>query len=207
MNITLPPSDLRMWMFPSLSVSSTAMLHHGTLLTDEQMSKFWGYCLKMVKYFLPDITIGTKNSENYASIYTAVCHELAHASHFAQVGEDYWNAFIHYIVSSYVTDGGQLYGSGTGPGAGQCAISEMWAYYLSSEMYQERYGGPVPAFGSEYWFHPQIFRSLDDRGVSRSDIFKVLKSDVTSEESLKYALMAEMPYRRSLIEQVFNRYR
>ena len=206
MNIALPPADLRLWIFPTLASSSAAMLHHGTLLSDAQMGKFWGYCLKMVKYFLPDITIGTKNQENYASIYASVCHELAHSSHYTQVGTDYWNQLIHYIVSSFVTDGGHLYGDGTGLGAGESGVSEMWAYYLSSEMFQERYGGAVPAFGSDFWFHPQIFRALDERGIHRSDIFRVLQEDVVSEESLKYALMAAMPYRRSLIEQVFNRY-
>ena len=207
MNITLPPSDLRIWIFPSMSASSATMLHHGTILSDIQMGKFWGYCLRIVKYFLPDITIGTKKSENYASIYSSVCHELAHASHFSQVGKDYWNKFIYYIMSSYVQNSDVLYGDGTGEGAGHCSVGEMWAYYLSSVMFKDRYGGAVPPYGNSNWFHPQIFRYLEDRGVTRNEIFSTLQKDVTSEDAVKYALIAKLPHHRAMIEQVFNRYR
>lgn len=63
------------------------------------------------------------------------------------------------------------YGDGAGDGAGYCEIGEMWAYYLESKMYKERYGGSFPTFGTSYWFYPQIFRFLDERGLSQSKIF------------------------------------
>ncbi len=207
MNLHLPPADLRFWIFPSMAASSSAMLHHGTSVTDAQISRFWGYLLKIVRYFLPDITIGTKNSDSYASIYASVCHELAHASHFSQVGADYWNRYIAYIIQSYITQSGNCYGDGIGKGAGECGVGEMWGYYLSSVMFQERYGGAVPSFGNSFWFHPQIFRYLDERGIERADIFQALQEDVNSVETLKYALIGQIPEKRSLIEQVFNRYR
>ena len=40
----------------------------------------------------------------------------------------------------------------------------MWGYFNESKMYKERYGGTVPSFGTSYWFYPQIFRYLDERG-------------------------------------------
>lgn len=203
MNIGLPPKDLRIWIFPSFEASSTPMLHHGTLLSNLEMSRFWNFFFKIVRYFLPDITIGTKNGENYADIYSSVVHELAHASHFSSVGLDYWNKYIGYIMRSYFHDKDNIYGTGSGEGAGYCQVGEMWAYYLSSVMYQERYGGYVPTFGNSYWFRPQILRYLDDRGVTRGDIYEVLDSDVNSGAALKYALMASLPQKSNMIEQAF----
>jgi hypothetical protein len=73
-------------------------------------------------------------------------------------------------------------------------------------MYKERYGGAVPTFGNSYWFYPQIFRYLDERGVGRSDIFSVLEGNVTSRDELKNALIRNFPQKRYVIEQGFGRY-
>jgi hypothetical protein len=82
----------------------------------------------------------------------------------------------------------------------------MWAYYLESKMFKDRYGGNFPTFGNSYWFSPQIFRFLDERGLSSSDIFSVLNDDVTSKESVKEALIMSFPEKREMVEQVFSRY-
>ena len=73
-------------------------------------------------------------------------------------------------------------------------------------MYKERYGGSVPSFGSDYWFYPQILRYLDERGLTRSDIFSVLDASVKSKEDLRVALIGSFPEKRTIIEQVFARY-
>ena len=73
-------------------------------------------------------------------------------------------------------------------------------------MYKERYGGSVPSFGSSYWFYPQIFRYLDERGMSRSDLFSVLEGNVVTKEDLKTALIRNYPLKRTIIEQAFGRY-
>ena len=82
----------------------------------------------------------------------------------------------------------------------------MWGYFNESKMYKERYGGTVPSFGTSYWFYPQIFRYLDDRGLTRAEIFRALKSDVTSRKELQAKLVSLYPERRGVIDQVFNRY-
>ncbi len=82
----------------------------------------------------------------------------------------------------------------------------MWAYYMESKMYKERYGGGFPTFGTSYWFYPQIFRYLDERGLKASEIFSVLNSNVDSKEELKNALTSSFPENRVMIEQVFSRY-
>ena len=155
---------------------------------------------------MPDITLGMKDVAAYSTIYSEACHELAHASHFSKVGTDYWGKYIRYIVESFIKTGGMIYGDGTLDGAGYCEIGECWAYYLESMMYKERYGGSVPSFGTEHWFYPQIFRYLDERGVTRSDIFSVLRGDVISRDGLKKALIEAFPEKRTVIEQVFGRY-
>jgi hypothetical protein len=182
------------------------MIHHGTILSAELLDKFLGDYSSLIRYFAPDVTIGVKNLDTYSSIYSEVCHELSHASHFSKVGVDYWNKYIRYIVKSYLATGGMTYGDGVSEDAGYCEIGECWAYYLESMMYKERYGGNIPAFGNDYWFYPQIFRYLDERGLTRSDIFSVLTASVRSREDLRQALIGSFPEKRTIIEQVFGRY-
>ena len=206
LNLTQPPSDLRIWIFKNLAASSAVMLHHNAVLSNNLIAGYLGGYAVLIKALLPDITIGTKGREDYASIYGAVCHELAHATHFAQVGTSYWDPYISYIISSYVLSGGMSYGDGTGDSAGLCEVGEMWAYYLESRMYKDRYGGSMPSFGTSFWFYPQIFRYLDERGMKPSQILSVLDSRTNSKETLKQNLIDAFPNKRMMIEQVFSRY-
>ena len=102
--------------------------------------------------------------------------------------------------------GGVAYGDGTGNRAGYCEVGEMWGYYLESKMYKDRYGGGFPTFGNSFWFRPQVFRYLDERGVSCSDIFSVLNGDVNTRNGLQNALIKAFPAKRTVIEQAFDRY-
>lgn len=182
------------------------MIHHGAFVESKYIKKFLGIFSTVVAFFAPDITIGTKDMDDYGSIYRTVCHEMSHASHFAQVGKAYWDKYIMFIMKSYITSGGMTYGTGTEADAGYCAVGEMWAYYMESMMYKERYGGNVLPLGSSYWFAPQIFRALDERGISRSEIMGALQSDVTDTGLLKERLISMYPEKAAVINQVFNRY-
>lgn len=206
LDISLPPGDLRLWIFNSMDASSAVMLHHGAVTDSDMIKSFLGKFASLIKVFLPDITIGAKYSDDYASLYSNVCHELAHASHFSSVGTSYWNNYISYIIESYLKTGGMTYGDGTGTKAGYCEIGETWAYYLESLMYKDRYGGSFPTFGTSYWFYPQIFRYLDERGLAPHDIFAVLDGSVTSRAALRISLMAKYPESRTSIDQIFSRY-
>ena len=206
MNLTLPPGDLRIWLMSSLSASSAVMIHHKVAVSHPLISDFLGVFASIIAFFAPDVTVGTADMDDYDDVYRAVCHELAHCSHFSQVGKDYWNRYVEYILRSYLKSGGSAYGDGTGEYAGYCEIGEMWAYYLESVMYQERYGGSLPQFGTGYWFSPQIFRYLDDRGFSRSDFLAAMKSYVTSIDLLRDKLTASFPDKGEMINQVFLRY-
>ena len=206
MNITPPPAGLRLWILNDLKASSAVMLHQGSVLSNTYISAYLGNYALLIKYLLPDITIGTKGKDDYKSIYSAVCHELAHASHFSKVGTGYWDKYIKYIFESYLQSGGMTYGDGSGDNAGHCEIGEDWAYFIESKMYKERYGGAFPTFGTSFWFNPQIFRYLNERGLKTSEIFSVLTSDVVSKAHLKESLISAYPSRKTTIEQVFSRY-
>lgn len=207
MDIALPPSDLRIWLFPGLEASSAVMLHHGAFLKNEYITRFLGVFSSIIAFFAPDITIGTKSVSSYRELYSSVCHEMAHASHFSQVGKSYWDKYILFIMKSYLTSGGMTYGTGEEADAGYCEIGEMWAYYLESVMYKERYGGNVPSFGTSFWFYPQILRYLDERGIERSDIIKAMQPEVKNRALLQESLLAMYPSKRGIINQVFTRYR
>lgn len=206
LDILPPPSDLRLWLFRTLSSSSCVMLHHGAFVDRDELKRYLGSYSGILKTFLPDVTIGTEGRETYAGIYAAVVHELSHASHYAKVGNGYWTPYIDYIIKCYLLEKDAGYGSGNVSGAGYCELGEMWGYFMESTLYQDRYGGPIPSFGSSWWFHPEIFTYLYERGMSRSEIFRALKSSVTSRDDLREELISLYGERESLIEEVFGRY-
>ena len=206
LDISLPPADLRLWIFNGLESSSAVMMHHGAVVRSNLIEGFLGKFAPLVEYFLPDITLGTKGIDSYKHLYSTTCHELSHASHFSKAGVSYWDRYIKYILESFLMSGGMTYGDGTGDSSGYCEIGEMWAYYMESKFYKGRYGGSYPTFGTGHWFYPQIFRYLDERGISTSDIFSVLDEDVTSRSGLKAALISSFPEDRMVIEQIFSRY-
>ena len=206
LDITAPPSDLRMWIMHGMKSSSAIMMHHGALVDNKLLNEYLGQYVSLLGMFLPDITIGASGKDEYRKIYSTTCHELSHASHYAKVGSGYWNPYILYIISSFVSSGGETYGDGSAAGAGYCEIGEMWAYYMESRVFKDRYGGSFPTFGTSYWFYPQIFRYLDERGLGPDEIFSVLDKDVVSKSALKSALLSAYPAKRTVIEQVFSRY-
>ena len=206
LGINLPPKDNRIWIFHKLKASSALMMHHGAIIDMSIVSSFLGDFAPLIRLFLPDITLGLKGMDDYASIYAETCHELAHASHFSKVGTGYWNKYILYVLGSYISTGGMTYGDGSGMNAGHCEIGEMWAYYLSSKMYYERYGGTYPVFGTSHWFYPQIFRYVEELGLTCNSMFSLLNESVTSRDALKRAMISMYPDKSDEIELIFNRY-
>lgn len=206
MNITRPPKGLRIWIFQKTDASSAVMMRQGVFIDNSLIKSFLGEYASLIKIFLPDITIGLKDVTEYSTIYSATCHELAHASHFAQVGKTFWDKYIEFIMASYVSSGGTTYGTGTETNAGYCEIGEMWGYYMQNSMYHDRYGGTMPSAGQSYWFHPQIFRYLEERGMSKSQIFKALQKDIHSVDDLKERMLSLYSDKSAIIQQVFERY-
>ncbi len=203
--IQTPPSGLRLWIFNKIEPSSCIMMHHGTVVDYEWISSLLGSWAFLVTIFAPDITIGTAGGKEFKEIYATTLHEMAHTSHFAKVDTSYWDEYIYYILYSWFTSG-SAYGDGSGERAGYCDVGESWAYFLQSKLYQERYGGSYPAFGTGYWFHPQIYRYLDERGVGPEEIIAAMDAEVTSQDDLRDGLVSLYPSKKKIIDQIFNRY-
>ena len=203
--IKTPPANLRVWLLQGLDSGCAAMLQQGVLVDKSKVGEWLGEFSVLLKVFLPDVTLGLKGRESYADIYGAAVHEFAHASHFMLAGRDYWESYVRFILTSFVSSGFVAYGVGTEEDHGYCEVGEMWAYYRQSVLYRERYGGEE-AFGVGYWFHPQIFLQLEDRGLDASRIFQVLSSDVTDRTVLQKKLTSFYPEYKSAINQAFMRY-
>jgi len=204
LDIPEPPADLRIWIFPDITYSSASMLHHGAFLSHTLIQGYLGAYVLLVKLFAPDITLGTKE-QGYDGIYSMTMHELSHASHYAQVGDDFWNPYIDYVIKSFVTQGGNPYGSG-GSGSGCCELGEMWGFFMQATLYKDRYGGNLPVYGNKFWFKPDIFTYLYERGMSRGEIFRALHSEVTDMDDLLEELISLYPDREKLIRDTFRSY-
>lgn len=207
LGITPPPSNLRFWMFKGLNVSSAVMLQQGAFYHSTLIGDVLGSYVSLLELFSPDITIGTQGYGVPYRIYCSVVHEMAHASHFSVVGTSYWDAYIKNIIEGYIKTGfTDPYGTGEEEHAGLCAVGEMWAYYLESKLFEDRYHKHFSTFGSGNWFYPQILTSLGERGLTAGDMFSVLTPEVTDVELFKEALIAKFPTYKKTIEQVFERY-
>ena len=206
MNITPPPTGLRIWVFHNLRASCAVMMRQGAVVDNSFFKTFLGEYAGLLRIFFPDITLGLRDADDYRDIYSLTCHELAHASHFAKVKTDYWNKYVKYIVKSFFASGGKTYGNGTGTGAGHCEVGEMWAYYLESLMFKERYGGDFPTFGNSMWFKPEILRYLHKKGFTASNIFSTLDASSNSKDNLEKSLISKFPSKSSQIVQAFDKY-
>jgi len=204
--ICTPPENLRIWLFHKLSRSSSAMLQQGAFIDGSFIADYLGEYVSLLKMFLPDITIGVEGLSSYKDVYAATVHELAHSSHFMQVGRDWWSTYITYIMKSFVTSGFRLYGAGTEENHGYCELGEMWAYYMQTMLYRERYNDNSKVFGTSWWFSPQILLYLDERGLDRSHIFQALTDDVTDKDMFQDKLLALYPQLKANINQAFGRY-
>ncbi len=205
-SLTAPPTNLRLWLFQKISSSSAPMLRQGSLSELSLVKKYLGDYGSIVRMFLPDITLGLKGAESYQEIYSRTVHELAHASHFMQVGKSWWSSYIVNVLTSFVTSGGVTYGAGTEDGHGYCEVGEMWGYYLENELMMSRYHLTSTSNGLKYWFCPQILMYMSERGVGYNKICKALTSDVADVDALKDKLLSLYPEQKSMIVQAFERY-
>ena len=203
-NMISPPSDLRIWVLHNLKWSGAIMARQGALLENNLFKTFMGEYAGLIRVFLPDVVVGLKNEDTYQDIYSSVCHEISHSSHFSKAKVDWWNKYLKYRIKSLTSS--NKYGSGKEEGAGNCEVAEMWAYYMQSLMYKNRYGGNFQAFGKGYWFKPDILRDLHKNGFKSNEILSVLDSNVSSKSDFKQALITKYPSRKTKIEQAFDKY-
>jgi hypothetical protein len=93
---------------------------------------------QIMQNLLPDITLRYGDSETLtrsaAQIIETIYHEMAHATHYSQVNNNYWVDYISYIVSN----GG--YGFKNSLGSERIAVAEAWGAYVGG-LYGSMYYG------------------------------------------------------------------
>ncbi len=84
----------------------------------------------------PDIALNFNDPSNVNSddFREIMYHELAHAQHFTQAGQDYWLDEILFTIEHLG------YGNASDPGAGRAAIIEMWGFQNGIWAAHLRYG-------------------------------------------------------------------
>ena len=62
----------------------------------------------------------------------------------------------------------------------------------------------MASFGNRFWFQPDVFTYLYERGMSRGHIFRCLKPEVTSLDDLRDELISQNPSLEKVIDQTFK---
>jgi hypothetical protein len=163
-------------------------------------ASFW----KTVFHFaMPDITIGTSGKGSEA-IYEHVNHELSHASHFQNVGSEFWAKYISYIITY------GMYGDITCNNSGICGVGEMWGYAMGYiEKYEKYYGGVygnIPC-KDKYWFKPEIIWDLyKNKILTKREIYNCMTSDVKTHAQIKQKMISKYPSKATSIINIFKLY-
>ena len=217
--ITRPPMELKIWVFKNEEMSSAPMLrrikhpigHNGhsdwlNFLANIGYGTSATILNNMLRVVLPDITIGTKD-KSYAKIHNTVNHELAHASHFRQVGSDYWAKYVSYIMTY------GSYGDGHGKNAELCGIGEMWGYFMGNVLAHEKYNGNVtinkdfPRQPIDGWIYPHIFWDIyKHKLASKSQIYDCLTENVETYLELVSAICDKNKEKSTEIRKIFKQY-
>jgi hypothetical protein len=201
-SISLPPNNITIWATGWLGRSAPMMskVHHSNWLkffeaTFLSQGATQNYPL-LINGVRPDITLNVGDS--HLNIYRATCHELAHASHFSQVGSSYWVSYISYIILNWSTKHPSLYGDRTIPNSGVCGVGEMWGFYVGGLLATRQYAG-THFNGVDNWFEPRILRQLTNnaqswlprlsRPLTEKQIFDCLTRDIRSHEQFKNRLI------------------
>jgi len=224
-NIATPPDNLRIWVCSNKTTWRCAiMMRHldnhfaldVTLLSG--LMSVWGITGFMLggayipadlwlPYVLPDIFISSKD-ETGRDLYRQVTHELMHASHFSQVGQDYWKRYVQYIINCASLD--NIYGYKGRADSGVC-ISETWAYAMEYKRQEDVFNidrSEYPNVDSKsYWFKPSIIYDLIKQGVlTPTQIFSCMTPDVDDHKKLLRALIQKGIFysQKNAIWQRFN---
>lgn len=150
-------------------------------------------------------------SDSY-KIYEPICHELAHASHFQQLGKtdfsrcSWWADVFDYELGC-ILESGDPYGDATSGGNGPCGVTEMWAhtmgYYLSNATYG--IGTSFPKAYKSYWFKPDaLWDLITNKVITCKQAADCLKPEIKSVKSFADRLINTYPTKKSIIENAYK---
>ena len=216
--ILKPPPELKIWVWNDFCGSSAPMLRRiahaigfntSIDILNLFVNVFYGMPAtllnQVLKKLLPDVTIGLLdqlgNRLLYSDLYNTVNHELAHASHFSQVGSEYWAQYISYIMTY-----GAYGGNDSGYNAQLCAVGEMWGNFMGYIQEHENCTIPLSNIHDvDGWIYPQLFINMYNNGVlSKKQIFDCLTVDVDTYNKLLLKMYSMYPDKTLDIKQGFN---
>lgn len=206
--IALPPPNLQIRV-TTTGASHASMLNRVDMQesTEEEknaISRAFDIDLDdIIRWFFADVRVSTMyENGQYRStekVSSTVFHELAHTSHYVQVGDQFWRRYINYIINSAINFQG-TYGNGTLTDAGVCEIGEMWGNFMGYTLVCDQYGQELDGLNyediasSEYWFKPGVFFNLYRDGIlTQKQIFDCLTEDVDTRDALRTKLKDMYP--------------
>ncbi len=215
--IDLPPSKLRIMRFKGGSnVGCAPMMRRISLpqnysFNDGWMSYLTSFTVMSIiaplllplQMHLPDIII-LGNNRDYESLYSVTGHELAHASHFSQVGSEFWNQYILFFIL-HGTNDDKPYGERTDSFSSICEVGEMWAYFLEEIFVAEHFNRVENLSLPNEWFDEsiEIIWDLHQELLDRGEIFNAFMSGVTNVDSLKSKMKLQNPSEDIYIDIIF----
>lgn len=188
--IPTPPSGLRIWLIDSMTDGYTLMLHQGAVWDNSFIAKRLPFVVSVLKIFSPDMLIGVKDCDSAFDLYADTYHEAAHASHYMKVGKTYWNKYAASLAYNAII-GVDRFGSGKNESDEYAGITEMWAYYYGSKLFNQRYG-LNRVYGKDYWFKPQMLYDLDKAGVPSDAIFSLFTKELSTIDALEDSIVSEL---------------
>lgn len=115
----------------------------------------------------PDVFIFARTGDDDTEdIYKLIFHELGHASHYMQAGDEYWTKYISYIVTN------KGYGKPSDPYAEYCGVGEALADYMEDYYFASlgRSDNWVPErnyqMTESHWWNRKILPYVSNRIVT-----------------------------------------
>jgi hypothetical protein len=227
-NISQPPKHLNIWLtneiLPNNTASACLLKQIGNTSIVSAVVDIWIcnianpssiLCKRILTQFLPDITIGYNHSNfNFNDrVSSFFFHELAHTSHYQNVGNNFWLAYINYII---LHNG---YGNSSSNNNDRVIVSEGWADYIENVFVDFKYGTSISipwnrytqrleaynAFPNLYPFTSggfyydltevgePLFTNITDNtdAYTISQIFNALQSNITTMTGFKSNILSQ----------------
>ncbi|HRG35152.1 MAG: hypothetical protein U0T07_02825 [Chitinophagales bacterium] len=227
----MPTKKFNFWLGKEAPISTsyaTPMLHNMTqqqianptrLITNlfgvsEDIAELLSYIIgdQLPDIYAPYYSIYATTAR--ASFIETMYHELAHASHFAKVGTDFWLPYVEYIY----TNGG--YGEPTFSNSGIIGLSEAWAEDVSNiglfYTYQKQKYINFNEHPFEDWIPYGLYYDLYDTGnneifdnvsaITFPEMYSLLTTDTRSLQALKIKLKNNYPSQQAAIDLLFQHY-
>ncbi len=150
----------------------------------------------------PDVMIfNSDKTDKTEAIYATVFHEMSHVCHYCQVGKDYWEKYVTFIISNFG------YGKRYDENYGYVGIGEIWGYFFGNYVCADNILNDARGWNAwKEWFNPGIIKQIyQTTPLTYRQIFDCFTSDVTDYDLLKQKLISKYGY-QATIKQCFSDY-